>query len=79
MFGLSTFAQTPFAALGGGNQFIFSITENFSPADAPSVIATFRSAISENTTLSDGTTTISDWIKIIDSQTPNWVVINNSQ
>ena len=53
MFGISAYAQTPFAALGGGNSFVFAVTEDVSMADANSQVWSFLQAITEPIILSD--------------------------
>ena len=53
MFGLSTFAQTPFAALGGGNQYALSITEAFTSSDSNTQQFAFLQSITEPVTMTD--------------------------
>jgi hypothetical protein len=50
MFGLTTFAQAPFDALGG-NQYVFSISENINPADSSSTATNFKIVYAENLTV----------------------------
>ena len=52
MFGISTFAQVPFASLGP-NAFALSISEDFSPADDSSQVSAFLQSIAEPITLTD--------------------------
>ena len=52
MFGLSTFAQSPYASLGG-SYFPFSLTEDVGMADANSVTANFVQSLTEPVTMAD--------------------------
>jgi len=52
MFGISAFAQTPFAGLGT-TAYAFSINENSSLADSEAITAAFLQSISEPVTMTD--------------------------
>jgi hypothetical protein len=58
--------------------FVDSIVENVTMNNSQTVQAAFASSISENVTMADNTVT-SSWIKIIDTQSPDWTIINNAQ
>jgi hypothetical protein len=48
MFGITAFAQAPFASLPlGGNQFILAISEDFTSADASTQLSAFLQSITE--------------------------------
>ena len=55
MYGISAFAQAPFAALGG-NYYPLSITESLTSGDSYVDIAAFLASITEATTLADSQT-----------------------
>ena len=57
MFGLTTFSQSPFVALGK-NIYSFSVTENFTLADSSTQVYAFLQSISENATLADSSTQV---------------------
>ena len=52
--------------------------EQLYSSDARAVQAGFAAAVAENATLADNTT-VSGWLKIIDSQIADWGAINNVQ
>ena len=52
MFGLSAFAQSPFASLGG-QSYVLTLTENATLADTPTTTFVFPFAVTEPFTSSD--------------------------
>jgi len=75
MFGITAFAQAPFAALGG-NAYVFSLTEDSGLADSNSQTFTFLQSITEPFTITDNNSqaglfieTISEGFTLADSNT----------
>jgi len=50
MFGISAFAQTPFASLAG-NSYALSLTEDLQPADASTQLSTYNTTVTEDSQL----------------------------
>jgi hypothetical protein len=59
-------------------QFASAIAENINMADSSTQISTFNQSIIENMILLDFAIA-RGWIKINDTQNPNWVQIDNTQ
>jgi len=58
--------------------FVSTANENVNTADTPTSIASFVSSQLESLAIND-VPIATGWVKINDNQTPNWVVVNNSQ
>jgi hypothetical protein len=78
VFGISTFADLPFASLAGGASYNSAVSETGTATDAISSVQTFVSFIVETGTVTDSLSQRLLWELIDDSQTVNWVVINAS-
>ena len=62
----------------GSVTFLSSITENFNPQDSTSTQSTFNNSIVENFSLSDSNNS-GGWVRVNDSNTMTWILINNTQ
>jgi hypothetical protein len=79
MFGMSAFAQSPFAGLGDSAVYVSgSVDETFTLTDIQSTNLQIHSTINELFVLTS-TTNYHGWFIIDDSQTPSWVAISNGQ
>jgi len=75
MFGNSAFAVAPFATLGGGTAFSFSLVENINMADASNQVFAFNEAFTENVVMDDIDATAGSFFGTINE----FVAINDAE
>ena len=77
MFGISGFAQSPYATLGTSN-YAVSVLEALSLLDASTGGRAYADSVTENINLLAATVVFA-WVKIDNTEVTIWTLVNNGQ